>query len=204
MTDYITASNFKTRFGITVATDDARIAAHISAASRQVDSMCARHFATATETTRYFWPDGRHLARIDDCYDITAVAIDTADDGTYATTLTAGADYTVAPYNGVGPNGQTGWPTYQLEATGYTYWFYTHTRRPSIAVTAKFGWAAVPDDVTEATYMLAHRLYFERDVPSGNVPGSAEFGGAPLRRMWTVDQLLNPYKRADRKMGIAG
>lgn len=204
MADYITSTNFKTRFGITVTTDDARIAAHISAASLEVDSMCGRHFGTASETTRYFVPDSSHLVRVDDCYAITAVKLDTGDNGNYATTLTAGTDYIVEPYNGVGPNGQAGWPVYQLKATGSAYWFHTHTRRPSISVTAKFGWAATPTDVVEATYLLAHRLYFERDVPSGNVPGSSEFGGAPLRRPWTVERLLHPYVRADRKLGIAG
>jgi hypothetical protein len=71
-----------------------------------------------------------------------------------------------------------------------------------LKVSATFGWAAIPTDVVEATYLLAHRLYFEVDVPSGNVPGSAEFGGAPLRRPWTAQQLLKPYVRADRMLGI--
>jgi hypothetical protein len=202
--DYITSSEFKTRFAISVSSDDTRIGVHVTAASREVDSICGRHFGTATSTTRYFKPVGPGLVLVDDCYTVTAVKMDTGDDGAYATTLTAGTDYIVEPYNGVGINGQTGWPVTQLKATGYSYYFHTHTRRPSISVTANFGWAAVPSDVVEATFLLAHRLYFERDVPSGNVPGSAEFGGAPLRRPWTVERLLQPYIRADRKLGIAG
>lgn len=204
MADYINAQQFKIRFGINVNSDDSRIAEHVSAASREVDSMCGRHFGTASETTRYFAPVSWNLVCIDDAYDITTVALDSADNGNYSTTLSAGADYTTEPYNGVGLNGQSGWPVYMLRATGASYRFHTYTRRPSIAVTAKFGWEEVPADVTEATYLLAHRLYYERDVPSGNVPGSAEFGGAPLRRPYTVERLLQPYVRADRKLGIPG
>lgn len=206
MADYITADEFKERFDMTLSTtDDARIAAHVSAASREVDSMCGRHFGTATESTRYFTPDGHNLVRVDDCYDITAVATDYDDTGNYSTTLTEGTDYIVEPYNGVGPNGQSGWPVTQLKARGYSnYYFPLDTRRPSVSVTAKFGWEAVPDDVVEATFLLAHRLYYERDVPSGNVAGSVEFGGAPLRRPYTVERLLKPYLRADRMLGIIG
>jgi hypothetical protein len=206
VTDYITSSNFKTRFGITVATDDTRIAAHITAASLEIDSMCGRQFGphTGAATARYFHADSPHLARVDDCYDISAVALDLAGDGTYSTTLTVDTDYQTLPLNGVGANGQTGWPASQLHAVGYSYDFCTFGRRPAIKLTAKWGWSAVPTDVVEATYLLAHRLYFERDVPSGNLPGSAEFGGAPLRRPWTVERLLHHYVRADRKLGIAG
>ena len=206
MTDYISAANFKTRFDITVSTDDTRIAAHVTAASRQVDSICGRHFGPGGgEETRYFDPESWYLCPVDDCYNISAVAIDDADDGTYSTTLTSGSDYSTHPRNGVGINMQSGWPVQLLEATGRSYRFPVYNyRASSVSVTAEFGWAAIPDDIIEATYLLAHRLYYEVDVPSGNVPGSVEFGGAPLRRPWTAQELLRPYIRADRKLGIAG
>jgi hypothetical protein len=204
VTDYITSANFKTRFAITVATDDARIAAHITAASLEVDSMCGRQFGAGTPATvRYFSPDSWGRTRIDDASAITAVGVDDAGDGTYSTAWTVTTDFMTEPFNGVGPNGQTGWPITQLLAVG-SYTFPTCSTRPSVKVTGTFGWAAVPVDVVEATYLLAHRLYFERDVPSGNLPGSVEFGGAPLRRPWTVERLLHNYVRADRKLGIAG
>jgi hypothetical protein len=205
VTDYITSANFKTRFGITVSTDDARIAAHVTSASLAVDGICKRQFGPGTPATvRYFSPESWERVRIDDAATITAVAVDTAGDGTYATTWTVTTDYLTEPLNGVGPNGQTGWPATALIAVGNTYTFPTCHRRPAVKVTGTFGWTAVPTDVVEATYLLAHRLYFERDVPSGNVPGSTEFGGVPMRRPWTVEQLLHDYVRADRKLGVAG
>jgi hypothetical protein len=205
VTDYITSANFKTRFGISVSTDDTRIAAHITAASLEVDSHCGRQFGPGTPATvRYFSPESWGRVRIDDAATITAVAVDTTGDGTYGTTLTVTTDYLTEPLNAVGPNGQTGWPATALVAVGNTYTFPTCHTRPAVKVTGTFGWAAVPTDVVEATYLLAHRLYYERDVPSGNLPGSTEFGGVPMRRPWTVERLLAPYVRADRKLGVAG
>lgn len=203
MVDYISTADFKTRFGITVTTDDTRIAAHVSAASRQVDGICKRQFGPGAAATRYFRPDSYCLARIDDCHTITEVAIDTGDTGSYTTVLTADTDYVTLPDNGIGPNGQSGWPATMIELTRRTYHFPLGNSRPkSLKVSATFGWEAIPTDVVEATYLLAHRLYFEVDVPSGNLPGSVEFGGAPLRRPWTAQSLLKDYIRADRALGI--
>jgi hypothetical protein len=204
VTDYITSANFKTRFGISVSTDDTRIAAHITSASLEVDSICGRQFGPGTPATvRYFSPESYVRVRIDDAATITAVAVDDEGTGSYGTTWTVTTDFMTEPFNGVGTNGQTGWPATSLLAVG-SLWFPTCHTRPAVKVTGTFGWAAVPTDVVEATYLLAHRLYFERDVPSGNLPGSTEFGGVPMRRPWTVERLLAPYVRADRKLGVAG
>jgi hypothetical protein len=205
MADYITSANFKTRHGITLATNDARIAAHITAASREVDAMCGRQFAqhSGAATARYFSPDNCFRVRIDEVYEITEVAVDDADTGAYGT-VWATTDYQTLPINGTGINGQTGWPATVLEAiAGYTF---PLLRRPSVKVTGKWGWAVTPTDVVEATYLLAHRLYYEVAVPSGVTAPNIEFGlpGSPLQRPYTVERLLHPYVRADRKLGIAG
>jgi hypothetical protein len=193
MADYITATEFKTRIGATTNTSDLRIAEHIAAASREIDSMCGRRFnADAAATARIYHPIDSHRVIIDDALEITAVATDTADDGSYSTSW-ASTDYATYPLNGVGPNRQSGWPTTQLVAIENRT-FPLH-RRASVQVTAKWGWTAVPDDVKEACYLIAHRLYYERDVPSGVLPGSAEFGGTGLRELRSVDKLLKPYKR---------
>lgn len=203
MSDYITSTNFKTRHGITTTTNDTRIAAHVTAASLEVDSMCGRHFGAGAAATRYFHADSCDTVRVDDCYTITAVALDLDDSGSYATTLSA-TDYVTLPSNGVGVNGQSGWPVTTIKLVGYTNFFPRYTR-PGVKVSATFGWAATPTDVIEATYLIAHRLYYEVAVPSGVTPPNADFGlpGSPLQRPYTVERLLRPYIRADRKLGIA-
>lgn len=204
MTDYITASNFKTRHGITVTTNDTRIAAHVTAASLEVDSICGRQFGPGASGTRYFDPYSCDGVRVDDCHTITALAIDLDDSGTYATTLAA-TDYRTRPHNGIGPNGQSGWPIESIELINSTYRF-ARWRRPSVKLTATFGWAAVPTDVVEATYLLAHRLFYEVSVPSGVAAVNADAGmpGVPLQRPYTVERLLAKYVRGDTKIGVTG
>lgn len=211
MTDYVTANTFKLRHNVTSVQNTSRIPDHCTAASRRVDTICGRHFGPQTEgspvatddTIRYFYPDSNWRCRIDDAYSITSVATDTGDGGTYTQTWTVTTDYLKKWPGGIGPNGLPGWPTIELQAVG-GLWFPVGTNRPPVKITGKWGWATVPDAVIEATHLIAHRLFYENDVPSGNAPGSLEFGGAPLRRNWTVDDLLHDYVRADRKLGIAG
>ncbi len=193
MADYITTAEFKTRIGMTGSGQDTRIAEHVSAASREIDSICGRRFdADGSATARVFHPLNNYDVIIDDALEITAVATDTGDDGSYGTTWTS-SDYQPYPLNGVGPNRQSGWPYTRLCAIE-NLTFPIH-RRPSVQVTAKWGWTAVPDDVKEAAYLIAHRLFYERDVPSGIVAGSIEFGGTGLREQRSVMKLLKPYMR---------
>lgn len=193
MADYITAAEFKDRIGISHATDDVRIGEHVTAASRMVDTICGRRFdADSVATSRVFHPADAYLVFIDDALEVTAVATDNADDANYSTTWTS-SEYQTYPLNGVGINRQGGWPVTELVAIE-SKTFPIH-RRPAVQVTAKWGWAAVPQEVIEATFLFAHKLYYERDVPSGIVPGSAEFGGAALREIRSAHRLLSPYCR---------
>jgi hypothetical protein len=206
MTDYISAAEFKSRHGITVATNDARIAEHVTAASRKVDALTSRQFGphSGAATVRYFAPSSCSMVWVDDTYEITSVEVDGADTGTYSEAWTVTTHYETNPANGIGPDGQSGWPIATLVAVaGLT--FPTYNRRRSVKVTAKWGWAAVPAAVKEATYLLAHRLYFEVSVPGGITTPNPEFGipGAPLLRPYTAEGLLKPYARADSAIGIA-
>jgi hypothetical protein len=204
MTDYITSANFKTRHGITTSGNDARITAHITAASLEADAYCGRQFGPGTPaTTRYFSAYADQAVLVDDCYTITSVDLDLDDDGTYETNVPS-TDYITLPLNGIGSNRQSGWPVTELRLVSRTGYFPRCTR-PGVKVSATFGWAAVPTDVVEATYLMAHRLYYEVAVPSGMTPGNIDFGlpGSPLARPYTVERLLNPYRRADRVIGVA-
>lgn len=209
MADYITVGAYKTQHRITGGEKDALIASKITAASRDVNGRTGREFSAwtggdpeGTATARYFHPYSCESVRVDDCYDITEVAVDFTDSGTY-TALTA-ADYQTYPLNGIGPNGQTGWPVERITLVTYSYQF-PRWRRPSVKVTAKWGWEAVPDDVKEACQQITARLIYEDSVPSGATPPNPDFGlpGSPLQRQWTVERLLRPYTRVERVIGVA-
>lgn len=206
MTDYITLEQYRTRYGITLGDKDLRLVEHITSASRRVDGICHRTFGphTGAATARYFRPLSCGLLPIDDAYEITAVAADDSDNGTYSTTWTT-TDYETDPANGVGPDGQTGWPVTMLRAVA-TLTFPTTTTRRAVKVTGKWGWAAIPADVIEATYLLTARLAYEVAVPGGTTPPNVEFGlpGSPLQRPYTAEALLKPYRRGDSVVGVAG
>jgi hypothetical protein len=156
-----------------------------------VDSKCGRRFyADTNATTRIYQPTHYTLVQIDDAWDVTAVKTDEADDGTYSTTWSA-SDYQELPHNSIGQNGRTGWPTTAIEATD-TRWFPTRNARPSVQVTAKWGWTAVPDEVVQATLYYAQRLMYLVDTPGGSTI-SSEFGSLPIRRLSDIESLLQPY-----------
>lgn len=194
MADYISRAEFKTRQDITNTSSDDIIDEVITEASRMVDSICGRRFDdTGSATARVFRPTNCEIAYVDDFSTATGLVIktDTSDDGTYDTTWDA-ADYTLEPLNNVGENGQSGWPYWRIVAVkskSFPMW-----KRPSIQVTAQWGWAAVPADVKGATYLIANRLFEERKAPFGSV-ANADFGSLPLRDQRTVTRLLHDYVR---------
>lgn len=194
MTDYITIQDLKGWRRDTTTANDIELSAIVTAASRWVDSRCGRVFSTdSTATARYFTPTNPYLVPIDDAHEITAVAVDDADDGTYSTSWSS-TDWQARPVNQRGPQGQTGWPYTSIVAVEARR-FDLGSLRPSVKVTAKWGWSAgVPDDVKQATLMIAARLYELRNTPLGLSGGSVEFGPVAVRDLRDIDGLLSPYK----------
>jgi hypothetical protein len=190
MANYITDAELKAQLSITDATDDTAIALAATAGSRLVDSICGRKFSqhTGDATARVFLPVSPCRSYIDDASEITAVAIGTGD-GTYGTPLTVITDYWTLPYNGVGDDNQTGWPTYAIE----TRYRFQCAQRPTLQVTAKWGWTATPSAVKQAAMFLAVRTFRLRDVPFGMVAGGIETGPLPVRDIKDVTALLHSF-----------
>lgn len=179
-----------------------------STASRRVDSHCTR----VDGRRRRFWRDETATARsfalassgevkIDDAWQIASVATDTNLDGTYAQAWTAN-DYLTWPYDGIGPNGQTGWPITRLEAVRDLYFGWTsypRPRYPLVRVTAKWGWQVVPDEVRMATRLLAAAVYLAKDSVFGAV-GVAELGITTVQMPPMVTELLHDYSSGGVKV----
>lgn len=55
-----------------------------------------------------------------------------------------------------------------------------YTRFPAgfatVRITGTFGWPAIPDDITEAALVIAHRTWDARQAGQGDVAGTDEFG----------------------------
>ena len=192
MADIITRAEFKTRQGITDTDNDDVIDEVITEATKLIVTTCGRVFDDAgSASARVFHPLSGCLAYVHDFSTTTGLIIktDTGNDGTYATTWDA-ADFSLEPLNNIGPSGQSGWPYRIIRAVrGRTF---PCLARPALQVTARWGWTAVPDDVKGAAYLVANRLYAERNTPFGSVQ-SAEFGALPIREQRDVMKLLQDY-----------
>lgn len=182
--NYCTAEELKSVLRIEDTADDGEglIPTWITTASRTVDMHCHRQFGMVTEIEerRYRGTWDRRLSsyvyEIDDLQDLTDFVIVDGDGGPVD-------DQELEPFNAL----QKGKPYERLiSASG-----------PIVAITAWWGWAAVPAAVKNATLLQASRLSVRRDSPYG-IAGSPTEGGEQ-RLLATVDPdvkvSLSKYRR---------
>jgi hypothetical protein len=193
---YITLAVLKASLGISDTVDDTALEQAVEAASRAIDGHCSRRFWTdSTATARVFYPDTPYVCRVDEFHTTTDLAVktDTGDDGTYEQTW-ASSDYQLEPLNGVA-DGREGVPYRQVRAVGdYTFPTTNASNRAPVQVTAKWGWAAVPEPVQQACLLLAAELFKRKDAPFG-VAGFGDFGAVRIREDARVMSMLAPYRR---------
>lgn len=199
---YVTLEDIKTRLGgDSVDGGDTQLGESITSACRAIDDHCLQTFTTATvATARTFTPDDAGLVYVDPFHTLVDFVLktDTADAGTYTTTWAA-TDYDLDFFGG--DWGQSiGAPYDSIIAVG-SYTFPTRNRRRrSVQATAKWGWAAAPQQVVEASRILSVDLWKRKDTPFGIATGSVDFGGLRIGRdvMAQVASLLQRFVRADR------
>ncbi len=191
LSSYIASTNNQT--GIDSSNNQGELTAACGAASRAVDHYCGRVFWDAdSSSARTFRTDDPWTVRVPDFHTITSVKTDETDDGTYDTTWSA-SDYVLSPADGV-VNGDTGWPYHTIEAVE-SRCFPTRGRRYRVEIDARWGWAAVPGPVKQATLILAHRLFKRPDSPEG-AAGFGEFGVVRItQRDADVQSMLAAYRR---------
>lgn len=183
----------KSRLAISDTSDDTEVESALSAASRDVETFCRRQFhKTMTASARKFRPRRWCLAYVDDFHTTTDLEIrtDLGGDGTFETVWSA-ADYQLEPLDGL-VAGQAGWPFWKIRAVEAKD--FPRLRRASLQVTAQWGWAQVPDPVTEAALILAEEIFKLKDAPFG-VAGYGEFGAVRVRDNPKVARMLAPYRR---------
>lgn len=190
---YATVAELREHFGDTNTTLPlALLERALNATSRAIDRHCGRRFwqDPAVQAKVYRPPDS-DVAWVDDISTTTGLIVktDTTGDGTFATTW-ATTDYQLEPLNA------------DTESTGYAWWriaavgdrlFPVHSLRTTLQVTAKFGWSAVPDDVTEACLLRAAAIFKRKEAVFG-VAGFNGFGEVRItRRDPDVMELLHPH-----------
>jgi hypothetical protein len=200
-TSYCTTEQLRTASNIADTLDDAPLDAAIAAASRRIDSYCGRRFyPDAATSTRLYQPDYDLICvKTDDISTTVGLIVETSIDNT---TWRALSTYEIDPNNGIGPNGQGGWPYSRIRlVSNFFYAPWPLARFKTVRITATWGWAAVPDDVSSACLLLAQRIYRSKDVPFGATgydSGVISAKGNPI-----VYEMLQPYQRADAFAGIA-
>jgi hypothetical protein len=193
--EYVSATVLKATLSLTGETyADADLTVACAAASRAIDRASNRRFYADADATqvRYYTPHSPWLVAIDDAIAVTSVKVDTSADGTWATTLTNNTDFTLEPVNAAA-DGLPWTRICVVQRSGLI--LYPDPRY--VKVTGKFGWAAVPDEIVQATTLLAARLVKRaREAPLG-VTGLGLDGVAVRvpRLDPDVEAMISPYQR---------
>ena len=214
-TTYCTSDELSRRLasdGVAISADyDDELTDAITVASRAIDAYTNRRFYADTTTSAREFDysrihkdrQGRQVLDVDDLQaaSITEVVADDGDTGTYGTTWST-SDYYTYPLNGLNERGEA-WPVTRLVGVG-TKTMRTYGYRPSMKLTAKWGWVSVPAAVKTACLIVAADLYKQREAPFG-LAGSDEFGTVRVSRdvLNRATSLLAPYRR-DNLFPIVG
>lgn len=206
-THYVTLQDLRSRVTINDSMDDVTLEPAIKAAARGLDVWCGQSFyKLETATARTFVPTTDCQVKTDPFWTTNGlvVASDTANTGTYSTTITS---YTLERFGDdlahvLLPGGT---PYDTIETSSAAVFLLRTPRRRSVQITAQWGWETVPDAVTEATKILAYDLWKRKDTPFGIATGSIDFGPLRIGRdtFAQVASLLTAFRRYDRVLGFA-
>lgn len=158
-----------------------------------ITKVSGRKWVVASgSSTRYYAPRALHqdLIRIHDCTSVTSVT----NDGTAVPVWASSTGgYQLEPINGLDWAGESR-PYESIRYIGSRWKFDNY--RATVAVTATWGWAAIPEQVVRAGYVIAKDMWEFRNAQ--NAAGFEEFIEAKAK------MLLKGYRREEAKAGIGG
>lgn len=214
-TSYASLAELKQHCTIPDALDDPRITDVGLSASKLLNDWCRRPFDKDTSVSDRFYlaprPWDLTLVRsifVHDFWDAVSLVVktDDNDDGVYETTWAA-SDFQLEPSGGFHA-GILGWPYSELVTTFNKAWpvdfpfiGQPNSRRylRAVAVTAKWGWANVPDAIHRATLTLASRLFAEPTAAFGIDVTGIYIG---RERMSQVVDMVHPYRNYSDAVGF--
>lgn len=188
---YCTLAQVKASARIDDSVDDDLLELAVESASREIDRATERNFYNAGTATRIFVARDSYICEIDDLVSIEHLKTDPEGDGNYTVTWSSG-DYVLEPLNGL--SGGIAHPYTQIRARD-TYLFPLENGEPLVEVKGVWGWSSVPTAITQATVILASRIYKRNDSPLG----VAGFGDLGVIRVGSLDPdveaLIHPFKK---------
>jgi hypothetical protein len=160
----------------------------LDAAEGAVTQYCGRDFdLSASATARVFEVTRDDRVAVDDIGSLTDLVIRMGRPGAFTTTLAVDTQYWLKPLNALTLGRPYEWV--------FTESLFTVAAYPTVQVTAKWGWPTVPAEVSEATLILAQRLYSRKDSPTG-VAGFGDYGVVRITAADAdVARLLDPYAK---------
>ena len=171
---YATTSDLKTRLGVTDTDDDTLLGTICDQVNQFIESTTGRILAPVSGTP----------TRTYDIAETTAVLH--VPEGIRAITTLEVADYTGADYATVTSGDYFLRPSYPAPA-----WPYTHVHMSdnptgtifsfpkgfdTVRITATFGFAAIPDDITDLALTIAVRSWHAREAGQQDIVGTDEMG----------------------------
>lgn len=173
---YITRPGLKSRMDLDDSTEhDAYVDEVIAAVTTEVREHCGRDFNdSGSVSARRYRPRRPDEVFIHDFHTTAGLIVQTDDDddGVFETTWVEGTDFELHPLDGI-HNGVPGWPYNHIVAVGGKRFRFSF--RANLRVSARWGWAAVPDLVKTAAYILGQDTFQLRDSRLG-IAGSDAFG----------------------------
>ena len=189
---YCTLAEVKAALRLTDNVDDTLLENAIESASRRIDGYTGRFFYKTSQTPITMYPYNEYLLFFpaDVATNSITIKIDTAANGTYATTLVQGVDYLLEPTDTVLQSR----PYLNARMVGgATFPLFVTPSFPTVQVTAQWGWNAIPDDVNQACVLLAMRQFARLNAALG-VVGFADMAITVRAVDPDVRDLLSPYK----------
>ncbi len=153
--------------------DDDMMELAIESASRQIDDHCGRgrkFWQDTAVVARKYFPQQSGVLFVDDISTVTGliVKVDTSDDGTFDTTLTISTDFDVHPVNATAETPVRPFTAIRLLDGALSGFASASSGRPTVEVTAKYGWPAVPTAVARACVFQAKNLFKAPDTMYGS------------------------------------
>lgn len=184
---YAGTEELRAMFDIKDTLDDDLLELAVNAASRWIDGECQRRFyLDDTTSARYYFAGTGEDLEVDDFDPGTAITVAIGE--TFATTLTLNAGYFPVPLNAAVLD-----RPYTALRRISNCWPATSTGKPTVRVTAKWGWPSVPDGIKQACLIQAADVFKQKDNPFG-VAGFGDFGAVRIRANAAVESLLFDYR----------
>jgi hypothetical protein len=193
---YCTVEALKSRLNITNSNSDLEVHSACFAVSRWVEQFCGRIFyRTASEVRTFVAADllRLDLPRFNDIVSASALATDSAGDGTFETSWSS-TEYQLWPANTSGPETQSHWAIRAIGTKSFPLGDRTAAARMDrVQVTGIFGWPAVPMGVKQGALVLAADAFKLKDAPFG-VQGEGDFA-VRIGENRRAQAFLTPYRR---------